>query len=244
MGEYWENVKRHVKFGRKETFQILLASILMGVMFSFDDGREKFSMAYWIGNFLLFFAIVLVSMLFRVLVQKMVATKTGYRVEFKVWNFGLAIGIMLTVLTNGKLILLIPGGIAFYHLAADRLGHFRYGLNYSTCGWIASVGSIANIVLGMFFKEIMKQSGLASGLLDRFIYVNFLLALFLFLPLPPLDGLMMFFGTRLGYMFIFGGIFGYVALYLAQVYSLILAVIIAVVTWGAFFILFEREAGL
>ncbi len=239
MGAYLEELRKELRFTASETSQLLTAGLILTFIFAFNDKQPTFNPAYWFGNFLLFLFVVLVSLLFRIVVQKAVAIKSGFHAEFKIWSYGLAMGLALAVISNGRLIILLPGGIAVAHLAAHRLGHFRYGLNMGTWGWIASMGSVANILLGMFLKQLMNMFNFSSGLFERFIYVNFLLALFMYLPLPPLDGATAFFGSRLNYVIIFGFIFGYVTLFLSQFYSLIFAAIIGVAVWLVYYIVME-----
>ncbi|MBN1157506.1 hypothetical protein JXA85_07840 [Candidatus Woesearchaeota archaeon] len=241
MVEYFERLKHHFYFTKKELVSFAVACIIMAFIFGFDDGRQTFSFVSWFGNYVLVLMLVVVALFFRVAVQKMVALPFGINAHFRMWSYGLAIGAALVVLTQGKLILLLPGSVMFVHLTSERLGKFRYGLNYDQCGTIAALGSVANMVLGMFTKEIMKQFHFSNPVLDKLIYINLLLALFMMLPIPPLDGVTSFFGSRMTYVIIFGLIFGYVILYIGKIYSLFLAIFIAIIVWALYYVFFEKE---
>lgn len=242
MGEYWEAVKTHFRFRQKETRDIVIAIFLLAMIFAFDDGRAEFSTAYWVGNFILFSILVAIALIFRVMVQKLVAIKVGYRSEFKLWSYGLILGVIITALSRGNLLLLLPGGMIFFLLPSERLGHFRYGVNYDTTGSIAAAGSVANMLLGMFTKAVMYNFfNFESAVLDKFIFVNFLLAFFMMLPIPPLDGMRAFFGGRMAYIFIFGIILAYVGLFLMNIFSLIFAVLIGVVLWLIYYFVLEKD---
>ncbi|NOZ80278.1 MAG: hypothetical protein GXP63_01280 [DPANN group archaeon] len=241
MGEYAEAIKQHFNFRVKEARDIVIAIFLLALIFAFDDGAPSFSAAHWIGNYILFAILVSLALLFRIGVQKLVAIKVGYRTEFKIWNYGLVLGVVIAFLSRGNILLLLPGGLIFFLLPAERLGHFRYGLNYDTTGTIAASGSLANMLLGMFTKALMYNFfGFESAVLDKFIFVNFLLAFFMMLPIPPLDGIRAFFGGRLTYVFIFGIILAYVALFLVNIFSLIFAVLIGIVLWLVYYFTLEK----
>jgi len=62
------------------------------------------------------------------------------------------------------------------------------------------------------------------------------------LPIPPLPGLQLYFGTRMGYAFVFGSIMGYVALFLVQFYSLIIALVIGAICYVTYYLIFEKGA--
>jgi len=97
------------------------------------------------------------------------------------------------------------------------------------------------MVFGMFAKVLMYNLfDFESALLDKFIYVNFLLALFMLLPFPPLDGMMAFFGSRMTYIFLFGIILGYVGLFMLNIFSLVFAVLIGVIIWATYYWIFEK----
>jgi Zn-dependent protease len=242
MSEYFHRLRHHFSFNRKELISFAVATVLLAFIFGFDDGRATFSFAPWFGNYILVLILVFIALFFRVAIQKMVALAYGINAQFKMWSYGLAIGAALILLSNGKLILLLPGSIMFVHLTSERLGQFRYGLNYGDCGRIAALGSVANMVLGMFTKQMMRMLNFSSPVLDKLIYINFLLALFMMLPIPPMDGITSFFGSRMTYVVIFGLIFGYVVLYVGKIYSLFLAIFIAVIVWALYYIFFEKES--
>ncbi len=242
MAEYFHRLRHHFSFSRKELVSFLAACVILAFIFGFDDGRKTFSFSLWLGNYALVMILVIVAVFFRIAVQKMVALAYGITASFKMWSYGLAIGAALTILTQGKLVLLLPGSMMFVHLTSERLGKFRYGLNYGDCGMIAALGSVANMALGMFAKQMMRMFHFSSPALDKLIYINFLLALFMMLPIPPMDGIMAFFGSRMTYVIIFGLIFGYVVLYVSKIYSLFISIFIAVIVWLLYYLLFEKES--
>ena len=81
-------------------------------------------------------------------------------------------------------------------------------------------------------------------LLEGFVGLNLLLAVYNALPFPPLDGSRMFFGSRLSYFFFVGLIIGFLALFYFLGLSLLLSILISFffgfIGWLVFYLLFER----
>ncbi|MCH7535358.1 MAG: hypothetical protein IH948_06370, partial [Bacteroidetes bacterium] len=71
-----------------------------------------------LGLFNLFNAILIValSLLVHISVQRIWALGTGYRLEWRMWSFGLLLGLILVFLTNGKFWLIVPGGFIVHHI--------------------------------------------------------------------------------------------------------------------------------
>ena len=71
-----------------------------------------------------------------------------------------------------------------------------------------------------------------------------LLAFYNVIPVPPLDGSRLVFGSRLGYVFFIGAMLAFLALFylfaLSIIVCLVLAFLIGIVSWIVFYILIER----
>ncbi|MFH1849343.1 MAG: hypothetical protein ABH879_04095 [archaeon] len=241
MSELIERVKVHFGFTGREVSELLVTILVVTFIFGFNDGSSEINASRWLFNFFNMFLIVTLAFLVHVGVQKFIAVWTGHKAEYRMWSFGLAIGVILAISSKGNLFFFLPGGILVSILPTHRLGRFRYGLNYGTMGWIAASGPGANVLLGMFTKQVMNMFGFANPLMDQLIFINFLIAFFTMLPVPPMDGMLLYFGTRLGYAFCFGIVFGYVVLFLLNIFSLILALLIGVAAHLAYHFLFEKE---
>ena len=243
MEKYFETVKAHYKYSPRETREILLATALVAFMFAFDDGQEIFELMHWVFNYLLHFVMVLAAFLIMTTAQKLWGIAIGYMVRFKIWSYGLALGIAVAVLSGGKLIIPLPGGVSFGYIPRLRLGGFRIGLKHALIGWISGFGPLVCILAAMTVKFLLFQVfGLSGQALDVFIYVNFMLAFFMLLPIPPLPGIAMFHGNRLLYVIVFGFILAYMLLFMMHIYSFFLALIIAVAIWVSYYILVEHKA--
>jgi len=242
MGKFYGAVKEHYKFSRRETMELLISVALVALMFAFDDGSESFQLGHWLFNYFNTAVIVLLAFLIALTAQKLWGIAVGYRVRYKMWSYGLAFGVAVAILSRGAIILPLPGGVSFAVIPRLRLGGFRFGLKYSLIGWISGLGPIANVFTAMSAKALFFQLlGMSSPLIDRLIFINFMLAFFMVLPIPPLPGLALFFGNRMLYVIVFGFMFAYALLFVIGFYSLIVAILIAVIIWLSYYFMFERE---
>lgn len=241
--EYIQRVKQFYRFSKEEMRDIVITVFVLAFIWGFDDGNESFNAALWLGNFIGTLVIVAISVLFKLSVQKIWGIWNGIKTEYKKSTYALAIAIVICLVTRGKFPLLLSGTLLFYHVPTLRLGTFRHGMHIDVSGYTALSGPIGNIVLAMFFKFIFFQVlGIEAAWLDSFVMFNFLYAFYSMLPIPGQDGLTVYFGSRMWYVFGFGVILGYVILFLSGVLSLFGALAIGVVVWIVYYVAFERGA--
>ena len=236
--EWFERVKTYLSFSKDELLNMLLATIIIGFVFSF----RNFS------NINLFLAILTValSILFHVTAQKIAALRIGFKTVFKISWYGLLISLMLIFVTNGRTWwLVLPGGVTFSILAGLRLGRMRYGLNYGTMGSIGLVGPAASLLLATIFKQVdIWFFANSSTVLHNIFIFNLAYAVCEMLPIPPLDGHYMFYASRLWYVFLFVIILVYslLAAYF-NLYSWIFAIIAGALGWLIYYLTVERKLG-
>lgn len=236
-----ENIRRYFGFSGEELRALMIGVLVMAFVFSYDDwGTKTFNFLFGLKNFV---NAVIVSALALVVhngVQRIWGLYVGFKIEWRIWLYGIIAMLLLAVLTKGKLIIFLPGGIVAYHMAGHRLGAFRYGLNLWAQSLCALSGSLANLVLAIFFKILL---GVLPGnsLIHAAIVVNLLLAVFTMLPIPPLNGAHLFFISRLTYAFSFAGIVAMaIFLYLFSVWvAIIMGIIIGAICWQAYIWIFE-----
>ncbi|MBI5393107.1 M50 family metallopeptidase [Candidatus Woesearchaeota archaeon] len=240
MGEFAYRIKRFFKFTPREMFELAITIIVVGFIFAYNDKQEVFSTTYWIYNLLKMILIVAIAVITHEIGHKVAALYIGMRTEYQMWPTGLLIGILFTFITNGKWYVVLPGGMLLHHLSIQRIGHFRYGLNYFTQGILAAMGPLTNLLFATFFKTL-SLFGIFPEFFDTMTFINLYYAVFTMLPLPRLDGLHLFFGNRLTYVFVFGSLFGYIVLYSIGVYSLIFALLIGALFWLVFYLYIETK---
>jgi hypothetical protein len=221
--------------------------LAIAFIISFDEWGYGLNFDFNVGmlNFLKAIIIVAIVIGIQVVTTKIQALQWGFRAEFKLWWYGIIIGLILAFfsgsLTNdvGKAFIvwfLAPGGIFFHHMAHHRLGWFRYGLNMRETGMCCMLGSLSTIFFAILVKFAMYFFGAGPMylFLDKLLSVSLWYSLFSFLPIPPLNGSRVFFWSRLAYMFILGAIIGAVILLLTPLsifWTIILSLVCGAIVW-------------
>ena len=122
--------------------------------------------------------------IFHELGHKFVAMHYGYYAEYELWPTGLIIALVSSFF---GFIFAAPGAVVIY----------SQGMEKKTNGIISIAGPIVNIILGLIFFLILGSLGdfvyTEAGAIVYLICVlgtriNFFLAAFNLLPIPPLDG--------------------------------------------------------
>lgn len=230
------NVKRYFKFSTEEMRGLLIGIFIVAFLVSFDEwGVETFNVMFGLRNFLNAILIITLAFLFRIAVQRVIGLSLGYKVEYRMWLYGLLTAIVLIIVSNGKLWLIVPGGLLFYHMPGHRLGAFRYGLNYFPVGVIGFFGPMSNLFLAMLFKWLLVYFP-GNILLHKGMVVNIWFALFTMLPIPPLDGSHALFATRYWYAFTATLVLVLaISLYFLSIFaSIIIALLVAIAVWFAY----------
>lgn len=245
MGSYLDLLKRYFPFTSNEKKGLFISILALTLIVAFNDRSETFNLAHWGGNFLMWLVIVAVSLLVHQAGHRMLALRIGYKAEYQLWWYGLLIGLVVMLLSKGRIWILIPGGIWIHQLEIQRLGRFRYGPNVFSFSMVALFGPLASILFGGIVKTLQVWFGLSlfgPTFVNNLFLFNMALAAYSLLPIPPLAGSRIFFATRLTYMLIAGAVVGYAVLVYFQIYSYIIAVLIGIVVWLLYYILFERGA--
>jgi len=236
-----ERIRQFVGYSNTEKRDLLITILAVSFIFAYNDGRESFNIILWLGNYLIVMLFVTIAFIGHTLLQQVFALHQGFRAEYRAWPAGLIMGVIMTVLTNGKWFIILAGGLWMHHLAIHRIGKFRYGLNIMAQANVAAAGPIANLVLATFAIMMGKQFHILPAFFDQMAMINFWIMIFSLLPIPRLDGIHIFFASRLFYVFIFTTLLAYVLLTLIGVYSWIIAILIGGVCWLLYWIYIERK---
>jgi len=240
-----DKIKRYYGFTPLEARSLAIAILVTAFVFSFKEWGYGSAFDFKIGLFNYFNAVLIVALSFLVHIsmQRVWSLGTGFRLEWKMWSFGLLFALIMSFLTNGFIWLIIPGGIILHHMGGHRLGWFRYDINYWALGLIAALGPIASIILVMVFKAIGVF--VSNSLIDKLIIFNIAYALYSLVPIPPLDGSKIFFGSRMLYAFLTSFVIIVSLLLFSDIgagISLLLSFFAAIVFWISYYILFEHKA--
>jgi Zn-dependent protease len=243
--DFLSKLRHHFRFSKEEIEACVISVLVMAFIVSFNEWGHGTEFDFNIGLANLIRAIVIVGVILavHVIVIKLQAIQYGYRAEFKIWWYGLMIGLGLAFLSasitggSGKFPVvwfLAPGGIFFHHLAVHRLGWFRYGVNQMETGHCYLMGSISTLVLAYIFK-ILLYIFPESQFFYKAMVVALWFALFTLLPIPPLVGSHMFFWSRLVYVFYLGIVVGiniFLRLDLNIFIILLLSLVVGLIFWG------------
>jgi hypothetical protein len=246
MHDLQDKIKRYGPFTHEEWKAVIISILILTFIIGFNDGRKSFNLFLWIHNLLGSFIIVSVSFLIHQLGHRIAGLHEGFRVEYKLWWYGITLGLIFVFVSKGRLWFLAPGGIFIHHIPIHRLGKFRYGPNVFAFSMISLMGPLFSIFFATIFKTLdlwFRLGWTAYPFFNKFVIFNWLLAAYALLPIPPLAGSRMFFHSRLVYSFVFGCVAGYALLVvLFGIYSYIGAILIGTFMWLMYYILFERGA--
>ncbi len=237
--EFKYRVRDFFRFSLKELRDILIALLVVTFAFAYDDKQEAFVLSYWLFNFLKVFFIVFLVFVVHETSHKLFGLSLGIRTEYKLWPLGIYITLLSTFLFQGKVYILLAGGVTFYHMTVQRLGHFRYGLNLLSCGLIGAIGPLSNLIMATFW-ETLALNGIMPDLFHQMTFINLYYAVFSMLPVPNLDGISLFWASRMTYIFFLSILICYIVLFVLEIYSLIWALLLAGVCWFLYWYYVEQ----
>lgn len=223
-------IKDYFTFEKQELAFLIPTIFLTAFMFSFRDwGDTNFQFWEGIGNLMVMSIIVAISFFARFSWQKIYALKEGYLAQFKGWWTGILIALLLTIVTVGRVPLVLVGGVVSSLMTRHRLGEFRYGHSYLDNAKISFQGIIANLFLALLFAIGLYFSP-DSYFFGKGLVLNWVMALCAAFPLPQLDGLNIYFGSRPYYYVTLAlvAIFGILLLTQTQI-GLILAIFVTAI---------------
>lgn len=170
------------RFTGKEIRDLIISFIVIALGFTILYSNGDYS------HITLIFPIVMIGVgvgfIFHELGHKFVAMHYGYYAEYELWPTGLLIALASSFF---GFIFAAPGAVVIY----------SNGMEEKTNGIISIAGPIVNIILGLIFFLILGSLGnfayTETGAIVYLICVlgtriNFFLAAFNLLPIPPLDG--------------------------------------------------------
>jgi len=191
-------IRDNIGFKRDEIKHLLLISLVCGLAIGLDDGRAEFDLVLWSLSLVGSIIAVFLAMSFRWVFMKILGLKHGYLLEFSLWTYGLAAGAVGTILSMGKVYLLMPFSTKFIHHKGMRLGAFRYGIDTEEMGKISLYGILGNLFIAALIRLFIGQS--SSIFLRNLMFANVFLAIFTLVPLPALDGIKIFIWSRILYV--------------------------------------------
>ncbi|MBI2135504.1 M50 family metallopeptidase [Candidatus Woesearchaeota archaeon] len=240
-----DKIKRYYNFTRLEARNLIITILILGFIVGFNDGTPNSTFTYWITNMFNSILIVALAVLVHESAHRVIALIGGYRAEYRVWWYGLMFGLILTIVSRGKIWFLLPGGFIVDILQRHRLGHFRYGINYWIVGIIAFMGALANLLLAMIFKILMYIPYFQGNpLLEKVVLVNVIYAIMSLLPLPGLGGINLLYASRITYFSLYPALIaaGLLTIYANVFIAVISFIIVGILAWIIFFFSYEADS--
>lgn len=243
-----DKVKRYFRFSKEEIKNLIIVILVISFIISFKEwGPDEQTFDVWIGLKNLFISILIVglSVIVGQVGHKVAALDAGHIAEFRIWIYGLILGVILVLITKGNVWFIAPGGIVLYHMTRHRLGYFRYGINMKVLGVVNLMGPMTNILIGAFVKSVglyIPFIPLNAALIDKIFVFNIVYAAYSLLPIPPLPGSNIFFWSRGWYVFIAGFVVSYaIMVKFFAFYSFIWALLAGGVIFIVFYTVFEKK---
>jgi Zn-dependent protease len=200
-----DKIKSHFSFTAGEVRGIIITSLIIGFVAGFDDGTKVseagVDYGFFVLNMMACVIIAILSILVHHSVQRIVALWHGFKLTHKMSMPMSFTGVMLAIMSLGKIVFIPAGGFHAEMLPQHRLGSFRYGLSFGPLAVIAFFGSLSNIILAIIFKML---AFIPSPFIAKAMMINLIFAISNLLPIPPLDGSQIFFVTRFSWAFMFG----------------------------------------
>ncbi len=105
LNDHIDKLKRYWRPGNAELKALVITCFLIAFMLSFREwgNADEFEAATGIANLSLTLLLVAISLAVHLAVQIIAGLWIGFKVEYKMWTIGLLIGLIVTVLSKGRL---------------------------------------------------------------------------------------------------------------------------------------------
>ncbi len=230
MSVFSYSIRKYFTFSKNEIWGILLSIIILSIITGIDDGKEQFIWIQWLNNFISILLLMSLIMIVFVTSKKLLALKRGFSCEYKPWLLGLFFGLIVALVSKGKIwYFLVPGGFALHHIVKLRIGKYKPQGSFLEMAMIGLIGPLSVLTLAILFKMAGAFST-TNLFFEKAMIICCVFAVANALPIPPLDGSHMFYVSRKSYIFFF---FFFLATALLMFFFNIIISIIAAMILGA-----------
>jgi hypothetical protein len=187
---FFYNLKRYgLTLSRSEIQQTIISILVIAFVWSFDKwGSDKFDVVMGLQNFLFGALFAAIAMFLNQIGQRFVAVHYGYDPVYEFGILGIMIALIISFASRGLLIFFLPGAINIRHLAASRLGEFRYYTNDWEWAKAGFMGPMLNIIAAIILSLFR-----ANPLMRQLMIMNILFAAYSLIPMPGNLGLYLFY---------------------------------------------------
>lgn len=238
--ELRSRIRDFFSFSKQEISGLIVAVLITGFVFSFRDwGIETLDLAIGLRNLFIASFVAAISFFLRISMQKIYALAKGYKTEFKIWWTGLIISLIVAFVSAGRLPLVLIGASVSSFMIKQRLGEFRYGFSHSENATIALWSVLGSLITATLFAAGLHFAP-GSYLFNKGLLLNLIMALCALVPLPQLEGLQIYFGSRIKY---FVGIFAVLLTSLLLMTKTTVGLITTIVVGATMAIIFILKSG-
>ena len=209
------------RLSKQELKQFIITVIIFGIIIGFKDNRDNYGLDLYLAFFLIFSIVFSgISLLIKLLIQRSILYYWGFRPEYKYSINNLLIGLVLILASEGVLWFLAPGFTLHHLLQSERIGKWRYGLNYNEQGRALALGIFGLV----FFTFILKFFVGMHELVIHAMNINIAITIYSIIPMPDNDGLHIFFSKR--WLWVFTAVFviisSLIAIFLTSPYLILI----------------------
>lgn len=209
----YSKLKKYFWFTKEELTQYLLLTLVLAFIYSFKQwGEITFSVSAGIWNLIIAIILVGTTIFVHHAGQRISGIKKGFKVEQKNSWYLILFGLVLCFLTNGNIRFLAGSGTHITHLPQHRIGAFRYGAKLSEIGRTMLAGPFYNVLFALIIAGLGWALIIPPETAQAIFSLNLWFAVCNLLPIPPLDGIHIFYWSRFAYVFIFSSITAYAIL--------------------------------
>ncbi|MCD4666423.1 hypothetical protein K8R47_01285 [archaeon] len=201
-------MKKKFSISSKEIKHLIIATLILGIIFGFNDRQPTFEPSFWITNFISTLLLSAVIVLTTIIGYKIAANLFRSKISFELWSikrFGLKktskfknkfylgsiLAILIMLLSLGKFFFTAIS--TFTVEETKKLGKRYESLTHKEEAAIAASGILFNVILIAIFKILNIEFGMIMG--SWFIAWHLL-------PFSDLPGGKIFFGAILLYIFL------------------------------------------
>jgi len=237
---FFYNFKRYgIKISNEELKQIIITIVVVAFVWSFNKwGDETFDFVMGIQNFMKGILFATIGLIMNQIGQRIVAVYYGYDPIYEYSMIGIMAAVVIAFSSRGYLIFFLPGGIKLRHLAASRLGEFRYYTSDWEWAKAAFQGPFFNIVLALILS-MFKHIPVARQLM----VMNIMFAIYSIVPLPGNVGLYLFYPLIFFWAFTVGFVLSTSLLifFLSPFFTLLIGTIVAVASMAYWYIGVDKK---
>ena len=200
-------MKKTLLSSSKETKTFIIVTIVLTLIFAFNDNKQSFVFLQWFSNFLYTLILVIITLSIHILGIKLASSYFKQDSRFKLWDFtqflfaekrhfkkplpiGIFVSLLITLMSNGAIFFTAISTFQTSH--KKTIGRKFPNISEREIALIGIYSLLANLILLIIFKLL----GIQQGLL-----INSWFILWNLLPISDLIGSQIFFGSRTLYFF-------------------------------------------